>query len=72
VIAGYESREHVLAMLAALDAERPRNAEHAAEIKKQRKLFQAEADRFEAEEVERIEREHKARLDAAKRGARIG
>ena len=69
MIAGFETREHVLAQLAALDAERPRSAEHAAQIKKQRKLFQAEADRFEAEEVERLEREHGTRLAAAKTGA---
>jgi len=69
VITGYETREHVLAQLAALNAERPRNAEHAAQIKKQHKLFQAEADRFEAEEIERLEREHETRLAAAKAGA---
>jgi hypothetical protein len=73
VITGYETREQVLAILAALDAERPRSAEHAAEIKKQRKLFQAEADRFEAEEVERLEREHETRfsLREARRSDRM-
>jgi len=69
MISGYESREHVLAMLAALDAEVPKNEAHAASIAAQRELFQAEADRFAVEDLERFEREHETRLAAAKAGA---
>ena len=69
MISGHETREHVLAMLAALDAEVPRSEAHAEAIAAQRKLFQAEAERFEAEELERFERQHKAMLDAAKASA---
>jgi hypothetical protein len=65
VIAGYESLEHVLAYLGGLEHERPRNETHAAEIKKQRKIFEAERDRLLAIETERLEAEHKARLEAA-------
>jgi hypothetical protein len=64
MIAGHETYEHVLAALAALEAEYPRNERHAASIAEQKKLFQAEA-----EDVERLEREHEARLAAAKKGA---
>jgi hypothetical protein len=60
MIAGHETYEHVVAALAALEAEHPRNKRHAASIAEPKKLFQAEADRFK--------REHEARLAAAKRG----
>jgi hypothetical protein len=69
MITGYETRDHVLAQLAALDAEVPKNEAHAAEIEKQRALFQSEAERFEAEEIARLEHEHQARLEAAKASA---
>lgn len=69
MIAGFETREHVLTQLAALDAEVPKNEAHAKTIAAQRALFQSEAERFEAEEVERFERKHKALLEAAKASA---
>lgn len=69
MITGYETREHVLAQLAALDAEVPKSEAHAEAIAASREVFQAEADRFAAEDLERFEREHETRLTAAKAGA---
>jgi hypothetical protein len=71
-IAGYETYEHVLAQLAALEHELrcARNESHAEAVKGQMSVFQAEADRFEAEEAERLKAEHQARLAAFKRRSR--
>jgi hypothetical protein len=68
-IPGYETRELVLGHLAALKAERPVHEDQIKEIARQIELFESEAARFEAIEVERLEREHETRLSAAKRGA---
>lgn len=70
-ISGFETWPQVQGTLAALHAEIPRNEQHALAIAKQIEIFQAESDRFEKEETERLEREHKARLAAAKRGAGV-
>ena len=68
-ISGFETLEQILGVLAGLQSERPRNEHHARAIAEQRKVFEVERDRFLAEETERIDREHKARLRAARRGA---
>jgi hypothetical protein len=61
-IAGHETLNHVLGVLAGLEHEVPRNEAHAAEIAAQKTLFEAERDRMLKEERERIERANEARL----------
>jgi hypothetical protein len=61
-IQGFETLEQVLGVLSGLAHEMPKNEIHAAEIEKQRKLFEKERDRLLKEERERIERENRARL----------
>ena len=68
-IQGFETREQVLATLAALRMERPRSEAHAASIAASIAVFQKEADRFEREETARIKAENKARLEQAKAAA---
>jgi hypothetical protein len=61
-IAGHETLEHVLGVLAGLEHERPRSEAHAEAIAGQKAVFEAERDRMLKEERERIERENQARL----------
>jgi hypothetical protein len=61
-IAGFDSYQQVLAVLAALDHEVPKNESHAEAIAKQVEVFSAEAERYEAEEAARVEAEYAERV----------
>jgi hypothetical protein len=64
-IQGFETLENVLGALSGLEHETPRSEARAEAIAAQKKLFEAERDLLLKEERERIERENKARLEAA-------
>jgi hypothetical protein len=61
MLPGYETYELVLAQLAALENEHPKNEAHAERIAEQVAIFSEEADRYEAEESARLEAEYAQR-----------
>jgi hypothetical protein len=61
MIVGFETYELVLAQLAALENEYPKNEAHAEQIAEQVAIFSEEADRYEAEESAKLEAEYATR-----------